>query len=85
MQTSASEAASKSASTPVASSPVVSTPASNVESAASSGAAVVAGAVQREIETIKTLIADQTKTITAQAQHMQALAVEVESLKAKLG
>lgn len=51
----------------------------------STGAAVVADAVQREIETIKALIAEQTKTITAQAQHMQTLAAEVESLKAKLG
>ena len=45
----------------------------------------MADAVQREIESIKSLISNQTETISAQAKHMQALADEVESLKAKLG
>ncbi|BDD61003.1 Coronin-like protein crn1 [Monascus purpureus] len=84
LQTSISQSTPESSS-PAAASPVISIAAGNVESAVSTGAAVVADAVQREIETIKALIAEQTKTITAQAQHMQTLAAEVESLKAKLG
>lgn len=84
LQTSISQSTPESSS-PAVASPVISIAAGNVESAVSTGAAVVADAVQREIETIKALIAEQTKTITAQAQHMQTLAAEVESLKAKLG
>ena len=51
----------------------------------STGAAVAADAVQREIGAIKDLIAEQTKTIASQAQQMQSLTAEIESLKAKLG
>jgi len=40
--------------------------------------------VHREIEEIKSLIAEQTKTIAAQAQQMQTLTAEIESLKSKL-
>ncbi|PWY89617.1 actin-binding protein [Aspergillus sclerotioniger CBS 115572] len=62
----------------------VSTP---VDAAAniSTGAAVAADAVTREIGAIKELIAEQTKTIASQAQQMQSLTAEIESLKAKLG
>ncbi|OOF99383.1 hypothetical protein ASPCADRAFT_203145 [Aspergillus carbonarius ITEM 5010] len=62
----------------------VSTP---VDAAAniSAGAAVAADAVTREIGAIKELIAEQTKTIASQAQQMQSLTAEIESLKAKLG
>ena len=41
--------------------------------------------MQREIETIKSLITEQTKTIASQANQMQNLTAEIESLKAKLG
>lgn len=41
--------------------------------------------MQREIGSIKDLIAEQTKTIATQAQQMQTLTAEIESLKAKLG
>lgn len=51
----------------------------------STGAAVAADAMQREMQTIKTLITEQTKTIASQAQQMQNLTSEIESLKAKLG
>ncbi|PYI07682.1 coronin-like protein crn1 [Aspergillus sclerotiicarbonarius CBS 121057] len=51
----------------------------------SAGAAVAADAVTREIGAIKELIAEQTKTIASQAQQMQSLTAEIESLKAKLG
>ncbi|RAK96750.1 coronin [Aspergillus ibericus CBS 121593] len=51
----------------------------------STGAAVAADAVTREIGAIKELIAEQTKTIASQAQQMQSLTAEIESLKAKLG
>ncbi|OJJ31606.1 hypothetical protein ASPWEDRAFT_45566 [Aspergillus wentii DTO 134E9] len=70
------------ASTPVASTPIASTP---MASALSAGAAVAADAVQREIGVIKDLISEQTKTIASQAQQMQNLTAEIESLKAKLG
>ncbi|KAI9926361.1 Coronin-2B [Aspergillus wentii] len=70
------------ASTPVASTPIASTP---TASALSAGAAVAADAVQREIGVIKDLISEQTKTIASQAQQMQNLTAEIESLKAKLG
>ncbi|KAJ5179944.1 Actin-binding protein [Penicillium capsulatum] len=38
----------------------------------------------RDIEDIKNLIAEQTKTIASQAQQMQTLTAEIESLKTKL-
>jgi len=41
--------------------------------------------VQRDIQEIKSLIAEQTKTIASQAQQVQNLTAEIESLKAKLG
>ncbi|OJJ47310.1 hypothetical protein ASPZODRAFT_159217 [Penicilliopsis zonata CBS 506.65] len=50
----------------------------------SSSNSVVADSVQQEIESIKSLIAEQTKTIATQAQQMQALTEEIESLKSKL-
>lgn len=53
--------------------------------AISTGTAVAADAVQREIEAIKNLITEQTKTIASQATQMQSLTSEIESLKAKLG
>ncbi|KAJ5083879.1 coronin-like protein crn1 [Penicillium alfredii] len=49
-----------------------------------SEASLPAVTVHREIEEIKNLIAEQTKTIASQAQQMQKLASEVESLKSKL-
>ncbi|KAL2008432.1 hypothetical protein VTN00DRAFT_6626 [Thermoascus crustaceus] len=53
-------------------------------STAESTSAVPADAVQREIDAIKNLIAEQTKTIAAQAQQVQNLTMEIEQLKAKL-
>lgn len=40
--------------------------------------------VNRDIEEIKNLIAEQTKTIASQAQQMQTLTAEIEALKSKL-
>jgi coronin-1B/1C/6 len=40
--------------------------------------------VHREIEEIKNLIAEQTKTIASQAKQMQTLTSEIEQLKSKL-
>lgn len=39
----------------------------------------------RELQTIKSLISEQTQTIASQAQQMQTLTAEIESLKSKLG
>lgn len=50
-----------------------------------STAAVAADTVTREIGEIKSLIATQTKTIASQADQVQSLTSEIESLKAKLG
>ena len=50
----------------------------------STEASLPATTVHREIEEIKSLIAEQTKTIAAQAQQMQTLTAEIESLKSKL-
>lgn len=36
------------------------------------------------MEQLKTLVAEQTKAMVAQAQHMAALTSEIDSLKAKL-
>lgn len=47
-------------------------------------AAVAADTVTREISGIKSLIAVQTKTIASQADQVQSLTAEIESLKAKL-
>jgi coronin-1B/1C/6 len=51
----------------------------------SSTSIVPTNAVQRDIQEIKSLIAEQTKTIASQAQQVQNLTAEIESLKAKLG
>ena len=40
--------------------------------------------VSKEIEEIKNLIAEQTKTIAEQAQQVQTLTAEIEALKTKL-
>ncbi|OQD70249.1 hypothetical protein PENDEC_c025G01991 [Penicillium decumbens] len=56
--------------------PTISSPASQPSLAAS--------AVHRDIEEIKNLIAEQTRTIASQAQQMQTLTSEIESLKSKL-
>ena len=50
-----------------------------------STAAVAGDTVTREIGEIKSLIATQTKTIASQADQVQSLTSEIESLKAKLG
>ncbi|EAW14297.1 coronin [Aspergillus clavatus NRRL 1] len=76
------ERATSTVSTPAISTPTVSAPA---ESTPLSSASVPADAVQREISTIKDLLAEQTKTIASQAEQMQNLTAEIESLKAKLG
>jgi coronin-1B/1C/6 len=51
----------------------------------SSTSIVPTNVVQRDIQEIKSLIAEQTKTIASQAQQVQNLTAEIESLKAKLG
>jgi coronin-1B/1C/6 len=51
----------------------------------SSISTVPTNVVQRDIQEIKSLIAEQTKTIASQAQQVQNLTAEIESLKAKLG
>jgi coronin-1B/1C/6 len=40
--------------------------------------------LHKELEEIKNLITAQTKTIAAQAQQMQSLTAEIESLKTQL-
>ncbi|KAJ5413972.1 coronin-like protein crn1 [Penicillium cosmopolitanum] len=60
----------------VTSTPPASSPAS--ESVAGSGS------LHKELEEIKNLITAQTKTIAAQAQQMQSLTAEIESLKTQL-
>ncbi|KKK14452.1 hypothetical protein P175DRAFT_0525175 [Aspergillus ochraceoroseus IBT 24754] len=69
-------------SSPIASTPGASTPA---QSTGPTAAGVSTDAVSREIGAIKELLAEQTKTIASQAQQMQNLTAEIESLKAKLG
>ncbi|KAL2861107.1 coronin [Aspergillus lucknowensis] len=72
---------------PAPSNPSVATqvqPSAPVPSITAAGS-VAADAVQREIGAIKDLIAEQTKTIASQAQQVQNLTAEIESLKAKLG
>lgn len=59
------------------------TPGANTPTA-DSPAALPADAVQREIQAIKDLIAEQTRTIASQAEMVQTLTAEIESLKAKL-
>lgn len=67
------------------STPGATTPTVPADPAITTGAAMSADAMQREVETIKTLITEQTKTIASQAEQMQTLTSEIESLKAKLG
>ncbi|GAB1213340.1 hypothetical protein ATERTT37_002489 [Aspergillus terreus] len=62
-------------------SPAPSTPAVSTPPASST----TADAVGRELGAIKDLLNQQTKTIAEQAQQMQNLTAEIESLKAKLG
>lgn len=64
-----------SASTPVTVTPAIIEPTSTVS----------VDAVQRDIQELKSLIAEQTRTIASQAEQMQQLTAEIESLKAKLG
>ncbi|KAJ5195571.1 Actin-binding protein [Penicillium cinerascens] len=61
---------------PRAATPIASSPASE--------STLPTSTVQREMEEIKKLIAEQTKTIASQAQQMQTLTSEIESLKSKL-
>ncbi|KAJ5659928.1 hypothetical protein N7507_006379 [Penicillium longicatenatum] len=56
--------------------PVVASPASETS--------VPTATVSKEIEEIKNLIAEQTKIIATQAEQMQTLTAEIESLKTKL-
>ncbi|KAJ5669940.1 coronin-like protein crn1 [Penicillium maclennaniae] len=58
------------------------TPAASSPTASESG--LPTSAVHREIEEIKNLIAEQTRTIASQAKQMQTLTSEIESLKSKL-
>jgi coronin-1B/1C/6 len=67
------------------STPTTTTPPASVGSTLQSGTAVAADAVHREVSAIKDLLAEQTKIIAAQAEQMQNLTAEIESLKAKLG
>ncbi|GES56867.1 coronin-like protein crn1 [Aspergillus terreus] len=69
-------------STPAANTPAVSTPPASSTTATAN---TVADAVGRELGAIKDLLNQQTKTIAEQAQQMQNLTAEIESLKAKLG
>ncbi|KAF9891645.1 Coronin-like protein crn1 [Aspergillus nanangensis] len=74
-------ASSPAPSTPAASTPTATTPVTTTASTVT----VSADTVSREMSAIKDLIAEQTKTIATQAQQMQNLTAEIESLKAKLG
>ncbi|OKL60689.1 hypothetical protein UA08_03967 [Talaromyces atroroseus] len=67
------------ATTPVASTPSTFTPTTTVEKSP-----VPSSTVQDDIAEIKALIAQQTKTIASQAEQMQTLTAEIESLKSKL-
>ncbi|KAJ5949320.1 hypothetical protein N7454_000904 [Penicillium verhagenii] len=55
-----------------------------VAASPASEASVPTATVSKEIEEIKNLIAEQTKTIATQAQQMQTLTAEIEALKSKL-
>ncbi|THC93942.1 hypothetical protein EYZ11_006589 [Aspergillus tanneri] len=68
-----------------ANTPAATTPTVPAGPTLTSTAAVAADAMQREVSSIKELIAEQTKTIALQAEQMQTLTAEIESLKAKLG
>ncbi|PCH00041.1 Coronin [Penicillium occitanis (nom. inval.)] len=69
----------KEAKTPVASSPTIETPKTISQNPTSTSSSV-----SDDIAEIKALIAQQTKTIASQAEQMQNLTAEIESLKAKL-
>ncbi|PYH96099.1 coronin-like protein crn1 [Aspergillus ellipticus CBS 707.79] len=77
--------AQKETQSPAKTSPALTPTPTSPAVAISTSAAVAADAVTREIGAIKDLIAEQTKTIASQAQQMQSLTAEIESLKAKLG
>ncbi|CAG7920204.1 unnamed protein product [Penicillium olsonii] len=62
---------------PVVSTPTIPSPASETSSPSNS-------VPKNDIEEIKNLIAQQTKTIASQAQQMQTLTAEIEALKSKL-
>ncbi|KAJ5102514.1 actin-binding protein [Penicillium argentinense] len=64
--------------------PRVSSTATPTPSSPASESTIPTSAVHQDISEIKHLIAEQTKTIASQAQQMQTLAAEIESLKAKL-
>ncbi|KAL4891797.1 hypothetical protein BDV59DRAFT_181008 [Aspergillus ambiguus] len=66
-------------------SPAPSTPTTSTPAPGSSATTAVADVVGRELGAIKDLLDMQTKTIAQQAQQMQNLTAEIESLKAKLG
>ncbi|PLN81852.1 putative actin-binding protein [Aspergillus taichungensis] len=70
---------------PAPSTPTVGTPSSATGPTLPANNAIATDTVQREIGAIKDLIAEQTKTIATQAQQVQNLTAEIESLKAKLG
>lgn len=68
----------KEATTPVASTPTIETPKTTSQNPTSTSSSV-----SDDIAEIKALIAQQTKTIASQAEQMQNLTAEIESLKAK--
>lgn len=70
----------KEVTTPVASTPVISAPTTTTEKSAAP-----LFTAQDDLAEIKALIAQQTRTIASQAEQMQNLTAEIESLKAKLG
>ncbi|KAL4875100.1 hypothetical protein BJY04DRAFT_202714 [Aspergillus karnatakaensis] len=61
------------------------TPLSSTAGSVAAGGSIAADAVQRELNTVKDLIAEQAKTISSQTEQLQNLVAEIESLKAKLG
>lgn len=69
----------KEAITPVASTPTMETPKTTTQTPTAASPSV-----SNDIAEIKALIAQQTKTIASQAEQMQNLTAEIESLKAKL-
>ncbi|KAL5335468.1 hypothetical protein BJX70DRAFT_375064 [Aspergillus crustosus] len=60
-------------------------PLSSTTGSVAAGVSVAADAVQREINVVKDLLAEQAKTISSQTEQIQNLVAEIESLKAKLG
>ncbi|EED19817.1 actin-binding protein, putative [Talaromyces stipitatus ATCC 10500] len=70
----------KEATTPVTSTPTIETPKITIENPTTT----TSTSVSDDIAEIKALIAQQTRTIASQAEQMQNLTAEIESLKAKL-